>query len=98
MFQRPTRSGCLAGVGMAFTRLALGVVLFKDCVARAGESILGAHFPPKAKSVIWLFMVGGTSQVESFDPKPELNKYAVKTIAESPYKAALDSPHLKKNL
>jgi hypothetical protein len=83
---------------MGFTGLALGSVLFKDGVARAGESIVGPHFPPKAKSVIWLFMVGGTSQVESFDPKPELNKYAGKTIAESPYKATLDSPYLKKNL
>ena len=38
------------------------------------------------------------SQMETFDPKPELNKWAGKTIAESPYKAFLDSPYLKKNL
>ena len=43
-------------------------------------------------------MVGGTSHMESFDPKPELNKYADKTFAETPYKGVLDSPHLKKNL
>jgi Protein of unknown function (DUF1501) len=95
---RQTRRSFLSDVGMGFTGLALGSVLFKDGVARAGESIQSPHFPAKAKSVIWLFMVGGTSQVESFDPKPELNKYAGKTIAESPYKAALESPHLKKNL
>jgi hypothetical protein len=52
----------------------------------------------KAKSVIWIFLVGGMSQMESFDPKPELNKYAGKTIGESPYKATLESPYLKKNL
>lgn len=98
MFHRPTRRSFLADVGMGFTGLALGSVLFKDGVARGGEPVLGPHFPAKAKSVIWLFMVGGTSQVESFDPKPELNKYAGKTIAESPYKGALDSPHLKRNL
>ena len=40
-------------------------------------------FAPKAKSVIWLFMNGGVSRVESFDPKPMLNKYAGKTIAET---------------
>ena len=34
------------------------------------------HFPPRAKSVVWLFMNGGVSQAESFDPKPELTKYA----------------------
>ncbi len=56
------------------------------------------HFAPKIKRVIWLFMVGGTSHMEAFDPKPELNKYDGKTIAESPHKTVLDSPHLKKNL
>ena len=53
---------------------------------------------PKAKSVIWIFLIGGMSHVESFDPKPELNKHAGKTIEESPYKAMLDSPYLKKNV
>ena len=35
-----------------------------------------AHFPAKAKSVIWLFMEGGPSAVDLFDPKPELDKNA----------------------
>ena len=35
-----------------------------------------AHFEPKAKSVIQLFMNGGPSQVDLFDPKPALEKYA----------------------
>jgi hypothetical protein len=33
------------------------------------------HFPAKAKSVIWLFMNGGPSQVDTWDHKPELAKY-----------------------
>jgi hypothetical protein len=33
-----------------------------------------SHFPAKAKSVIWLFMNGGPSQVDTWDPKPELDK------------------------
>lgn len=33
------------------------------------------HFKPKAKSVIFLFMNGGMSQVDTFDPKPMLEKY-----------------------
>ena len=37
---------------------------------------------PKARRVIQLFMNGGVSHLESFDPKPMLNKYAGKTIAE----------------
>jgi hypothetical protein len=32
------------------------------------------HFTPRAKSVIFLFMVGGPSHMETFDPKPELDK------------------------
>ncbi len=34
------------------------------------------HHPPKAKSVIWLFMEGGPSHLDLFDPKPALQKYA----------------------
>jgi Protein of unknown function (DUF1501) len=34
------------------------------------------HHEPKAKSVIWLFMEGGPSHVDLFDPKPELEKLA----------------------
>src|SRR5438874_89640 len=99
-----SRRSFLADVGMGFTGLALGAMLFKDGVARAEAPARWSppdgkpHFTAKAKSVIWLFMVGGTSHMESFDPKPELNKYAGKTIQESPYKATLESPFLKQNL
>ncbi len=98
-----SRRAFLADVGMGFTGLALGAMLHRDGVVRGAAP--GAiprgkqpHFPPKAKSVIWFFLVGGASQMESFDPKPALNKYAGKTIAESPYKSTLTSPFLKKNL
>ena len=48
-------------------------------------------FAPKAKSVIWLFMNGGVSHMESFDPKPVLKKYAGKTIAETPFADVQDA-------
>ncbi len=38
------------------------------------------HFAPKAKRVIHLFANGGPSQVDTFDPKPELAKYAGKAL------------------
>ena len=38
------------------------------------------HFPAKAKRVIHLFMNGGPSHVDTFDPKPALAKYAGKTL------------------
>ena len=50
------------------------------------------HFAPKAKNVIWIFLAGGVSHVEGFDPKPALVKYAGMTIAETPYKDILTSP------
>ena len=99
-----SRRTFLADCGMGFTGLVLGAMLQRDGVARADATGGWSppdgrpHFAPKAKSVIWLFMVGGTSHMESFDPKPELNKYAGKTFTETPYKAVLDSPYLKKNL
>ena len=52
------------------------------------------HFAPKAKSVIWLFMNGGVSHMESFDPKPMLTKYAGKTIAETPFADTQDPKKL----
>ncbi len=41
-------------------------------VALCAESTRGLHYPRKAKSVIFLYMDGGPSQVDSFDPKPRL--------------------------
>jgi len=40
-----------------------------------GGRPLGLHFAPKAKNVIFLFMAGGPSQLDLFDPKPMLNRY-----------------------
>lgn len=94
----------LADVGMGFTGLALGALLQQQGVARAESAAVWSppsgkpHFPPKAKNVIWIFLVGGMSQMESFDPKPALNDHAGKTIQESPFASALESPYVKKNL
>jgi len=41
------------------------------------------HFPAKAKNVIFLFMAGGPSQLETFDYKPKLNELSGKPIPES---------------
>jgi hypothetical protein len=85
---------------MGFAGLAMGAMLSQDGIIRAAEHQQRLTVPvaPKAKSVIWIFLVGGMSHMESFDPKPELTAHAGKTIAESPHKAVLDSPYLKKNL
>ena len=40
------------------------------------------HFAPKAKRVIHLFMNGGPSQIDTFDPKPALEKYHGKVLKD----------------
>lgn len=85
-----SRRGYLAGLsGLAFQAL-----LGRD--SRGAEPISkltidplnplrrrGPHFVPRAKSVIFLFMVGGPSQVDTFDYKPELQKLAAKPLPGS---------------
>jgi hypothetical protein len=88
---------------MGFTGLALAAMLHRDGVVRADEPWTPPdgrpHFPARAKSVIWLFMLGGVSHLESFDPKPALNRYAGMTISESPPgRAVLESPYYRRNV
>jgi hypothetical protein len=88
----------LADLGMGFTGTALAAVLFEDGVAKALPP--DAAVPPldaPARNVIWLFMLGGASHIETFDPKPALTKYADKTIAETPYAASVSDPRVTKN-
>src|SRR5437762_3313009 len=95
----------LADCGMGFMGLALGAILDSQGIARAAE--IGdawappdgkPHSAPKAKSVIWIFMQGGACHLETFDPKPELNKYAGKTIGETPHRGVLDASFTTKNV
>ena len=79
-----TRRDCLTqlgtGFGMtAFARLAAGAStgLNTDTNPLAPKA---PHFAPKAKHVIFLFLNGGPSQVDTFDPKPMLTKYHGKPI------------------
>ena len=68
-----------AGLGcgsLALTKLLTEEGLLAQTAARADSSmqVPGPHFAPRAKSVIWLFMPGSPSQVDTFDYKPELIK------------------------
>lgn len=92
-----TRRGFNKSLRSGLFSIALTSLLQKDLPA--DESAWSPpdglpHFAPKAKSVIWLFMNGGVSQVESFDPKPMLNKYSGKTIAETPFASVQDPKKL----
>ncbi|HLJ12082.1 MAG TPA: DUF1501 domain-containing protein [Planctomycetaceae bacterium] len=102
---RVSRRTFLADCGMGFTGMALGAMLAREGICADDPSAAWSppdgrpHLAAKAKSVIWYFMLGGTSHLESFDPKPKLNEFAGKTIDESPFnKSVVDSPFYRKNV
>ena len=73
-------SGGLGGVALAW---------LMDRDARAAANAVNplaprpAHFAVRAKNVIFMFMVGGTSSLDLFDPKPELEKWRGQSLPES---------------
>ncbi|MEC8784777.1 MAG: DUF1501 domain-containing protein [Planctomycetota bacterium] len=96
-FRSTGRREFMSDASRGLAGIALGALLQQDGWSREvdWQGPNGRpHFNPKAKSVIWLFMNGGVSQAESFDPKPMLNKYAGKTIAETPFADVQDPQKL----
>ncbi|CAN5163045.1 DUF1501 domain-containing protein [soil metagenome] len=78
------RRDWLASAGTGFGTLALNALLQRDLVA--ADNPLAAkkpQFAAKAKSVIFLFMEGGPSHMDTFDPKPLLNTLAGKPLPDS---------------
>src|SRR5688572_2450463 len=77
---RSHRRAFLADLGLGFTGLAMGAMLQREACGGTPDAWSPPdgrpHFRPRAKSVIWLFMNGGVSHLESFDPKPALNQHA----------------------
>ena len=84
-----SRRALLERVGMGLGGMALAHLVNPDArtlsaaapgatsaAAFADRGVLGGqlHFPAKAKRVIYLFMAGGPSQMETFDYKPALNQ------------------------
>src|SRR5437870_1692156 len=89
-FCRRTRREFLWEAGAGFTGLALAGLLSRDGffaaepprAAQAASPLAERppHFAPKAKSVIFMFMYGGPSQVDTFDYKPALYPLDGQTI------------------
>ncbi len=86
-FPRMPRRNFLYGLGSSLGALALTDLLARDNRAVAGEVPTAPtnpltpkvpHHPARAKAVIMLFMEGGPSHVDTFDPKPELNALHLK--------------------
>jgi hypothetical protein len=69
-----SRRQLLETAGKGFGALALANLIERDAAA-GPASAKAPHFAPRAKNVIFLFMHGGVSHVDTFDPKPSLTKY-----------------------
>jgi hypothetical protein len=84
---QPDRRHFLRDCGIGVGGMALASLLARDGYSAPAVVNPTAprepHFEPKATSVIFLFMAGGPSQLELFDPKPELNRYHGQPIPQS---------------
>jgi len=65
-----SRRQALKAMGSGFGMVGLAGLMQADSRSDTRK----AHFPPRAKRVIFLFLNGGLSQVDSFDPKPTLDR------------------------
>jgi len=75
----------LQNVGGGFAGAGLASLLLKDGRAAIPDAAAPArtHFAPRAKNVIYLHMVGAPSQLELFEPKPELNRLSGQVVPQS---------------
>ncbi|HET6572919.1 MAG TPA: DUF1501 domain-containing protein [Fimbriiglobus sp.] len=84
-----TRRHFFAGTGFSLGAAALGTLLAEDARAAdgtqtgAGAALPRTHFPAKAKNVIYLHMVGGPSQMDLFDYKPQMGEWYDKDLPDS---------------
>jgi len=87
MFCQPdrplTRRDLLAQAGLGFGALAALGVLGREGAASHALTPRAGHHRPRARAVISLFMHGGPSQLDTFDPKPLLARYAGQTLPAS---------------
>jgi hypothetical protein len=85
-----TRRHFFHDCGVGIGAMALGSMLSRDSQAAPDKpprrdplAPKKPHFKPKARAVIYLFMAGAPSQLELFEPKPELNKLNGQKVPES---------------
>ena len=87
--QRLTRRQLLGNAGVSAGGIALSMLLGRAAASGAGGAPVHPalpglpHFPPKAKSLIYLHMNGGPSQLDLFDYKPGLGAYYDKDLPDS---------------
>ena len=84
----PPRRRFLQQAGLGFGSLALASMLHQETNAAHSVgtdplALRSPHFPAQVKSIIWMFMTGGPSQVDTWDYKPELQKRDGQDLAGS---------------
>ena len=79
----PTRRQFLWSSGTGLLGTAFASLNSSAPRLHSAEDLRPPHEVPKCKRVIWLFMHGGPSHVDLFDPKPALDKYAGQPLPES---------------
>ena len=89
--RRDLLSRCASGFGA----LALSDLMARQEARAVGE--VASHFPAQAKYVIHLFMNGGPSHVDTFDPKPALEKFHGKTGPSANLKTERPTGHVMKS-
>lgn len=80
------KNSCLLPRREWLVRAGAGAGMLACSAMAHAESAAGStasHFPARARRVIWLFMHGGPSHVDLFDPKPMLTRYAGQPVPES---------------
>lgn len=89
--QMRTRRSFMTSAASGLGAFALANMLHKDGVLAASPSAStldplapkSPHHRPRAKACIYIFLAGAPSQVDLFDPKPQLHKHAGQTLPES---------------
>jgi hypothetical protein len=80
-----TRRGMLRASACGFAQVALAAIAGKEALAGGAPphplSPKAPHLRPRARRVIFLFMWGGPSHVDLFDPKPRLNSESGKLLS-----------------
>lgn len=79
-----TRRDFLYGLGSSIGSIAFTSMLARNAAAYPGPGARAVHFPEaKAKHCIFLYMEGGPSHVDTFDPKPKLKDLHMKEFTRS---------------
>lgn len=93
----PTRRDFLYSLGASVGSVALSALIGRDLIASSAEASgplapKAAHFPAKARSCIFLMMEGGPSHIDTFDPKPRLERLHLQEfVRKGKMKSAMES-------